>query len=333
MPRELTAQDREDLTPGELAAIMGENTEEAAAAALAETNAETDAAERAAEKANDLAPVVDDDGQPVAKVEPTAEEVAAAATAATEAAKTDDKSEPTAEELAAILEEEEPAPVEKKPVTYKGVSDADYKTATAALNAEKKAAMKQLMDGEIDADAYGVIEAAIADKRDDLVADRTLARANAEALEHANAASMAEYQSHINALMKTSKGAAIDYSADAKAQKQFDDASRLIANDPDNANMTPKQVVEASHRMVQALRGIAATPAPAPAPAAAAAKTAAAKANPPPVTLGGLPAAAPNAVASDLRSQFALLTGEDAEDFLERLPKDKRQALMAGAAV
>lgn len=340
MSRQLTAAEQEDLTPGEIAAIMGDNTEAAAAAALAEETAATDAAARAAEAANDK-PEVDDDGEAVVKPEPTAEEIAAAAAVTEAAAKPDGEKKteaPSKDDLSALLEEEDaPAPAAPKPVTYKGITEADYKAETAKLNAEKAAAMKQLMDGEIDADAYATIEATVAEKRDDLVANRTLARANQEALEQSNAQKKADFQTAIGALMKASvqPGALVNYAGDPKAQAQFDTASRVIAEDPDNAGLTPQQVCDKAHAMVLALRGIVPN-APAQAPAAAppaAAKVPATKANPPPTTLSGLPAAAPNATGNDLRSQFALLEGEEAEEFLERLPAATRRALSAGAAV
>jgi hypothetical protein len=330
MPRELTAEDREDLTPGELAALMGAPADEVdatAEAALAAAKEASTAAERAAEAAQDKADAAD--GKPA----PTAEEVAAAeaaALAAKEAGEVDaeKKPEPTAEELAAVLEDDKPV-APPKPVTYKGVSDADYKTEVAKLNAEKAAAMKQLMAGEIEADAYAVIEAGVSEKRDDLVANRTLARANQEAEAHRQATLHADLQTSIGALMAASKGAALDFNTDMKAQKQFDTALRALAGDDDNTNQPPKWFVDEAHRMVKAMRGVvdapvvkAATPAPAPVVKREV-----------PVTLGGLPAAAPNAIGSDLRSQFALLEGEEAEEFLERLPPAQRRALSAGGMV
>jgi len=336
MARELTQDERDDLTPGELAAMMGEPTEEAAAAALAEKTGESVAAERAAEAAADL----DDDATAAAQPTPealAAEEAARAAAAATTDETKEEgaeaKPELTAEQLAAVLEDDAPAAAAPKPVTYKGISDADYKAETTKLNAEKAEALAKLMAGDIEPAAYAAIEAEIADKRDDLVSNRTLARANLEAAEQEAATKIAEFQTHIGELMKTTKGGPIDYSVDQRAQVQFDQASRLIAEDPANASLTPKQVCDQAHRMVQALRGIAAAPAPAVASPATATKTPAVVKSPPPVTLGGLPAAAPNAVGSDLRSQFMQLEGDDAEEFLERLPKAQRQALMAGGMV
>lgn len=330
MARELTAEERDELTPGELAAIMGEDTEAAADAALADTTAASTAAERAEEAAGDKAaaeaaktgdeeaPVVEEDAK-TPKTDEAGE------------GEGDEEDEPSAEALQAVLDDAAPKPAAPAPVKYQGITEADYKKEAGAIATDKGALMKQLMDGEIDAEAFASKDAELAERRDKLTASFTLAQANRENEATRQQAIVQDLQSNIGKLMKESAkpGAAIDYNKDAKAQRQFDMALQQLADDPDNATSTPAQLVAEADRFVRTLRGIAAAPAAAPAPAP---KPGGGKRDAP-VTLGGLPAAAPQRIGEDVRSQFNQLQGEEAEDFLARQPASVRQALLQGGAV
>lgn len=304
MPRELTQDERDELTPAELEAIMhapAEGAETATAAAATET---------------------DDDETGTPAEAATTTEAAPAAEATTE------EVDPAA--LAAVLEDDEPTSAPAAQLPQYSVGSNDYTAKAAELAAKKAAALKQLMDGEIDADAYAAVDTEVATLQADLIRDRTLAEANRQHAEATQRAQLNELQGHIRALMKESTGTAIDYAKDAAAQALFDNSLKLVGSDPANASMTAKEAVAAAHRMVKAYRGIVDAPAKAGAPAAPA-PAPVARAVPP--SLGGVPAAAPNNVSSDLRAQFNQLSGEDAEDFLARLPKPQRQALMTGGAL
>lgn len=318
MARELTAEERDELTPGELEALMGAGADDQAATTTAATTEATTTEAKA-----------DDEAATEAGAETTTAEGATETTAeATEGA------EASADELQAVVDEGEAAPAQRT-VTYKGITDEAYKAETAAIAAAKAEGLRKLMDGEIDASEYAAIEAEQAEKRDSLIAGYTLAKANREAAEQQAAAQFEVLQTSVKALMKQSKGQAVDYNTDLKAQRQFDAAMNLVASDPDNARISPADCVAEAHRMVMALRGVSQAPAaaPTPAPANAKAEAAAQARRELPRTLGGVPAAAPNGVGNDVRSQFALLSGEDAEEFLARQPANVRQALLHGANV
>lgn len=335
MPRELTAEDREDLTPGELAALMGEDTEAAAAAALADATAASTGAERASEEAADkegvkkpAAAATDDDDLD----EATRAAAEAAKTAAAAEGDEEEDDELSADALQAVVNEAEAKPVAPKPVTYKGVSDADYKTKAGEIDTAVAAGLKQLLEGEIDAEAYAAILSAQNALRDELVAQRTLSKANEQAAAQRAQDEATTMQAGIEALMKESDkdGAPINYVKDLKAQKQFDMALQQLGADPDNSGKSAAWAIAEADRVVRALRGIAGTPAAAPAAPTPPAKPGKRDV---PITLAGLPSAAPNQVGADLRAQFMTLDAEDAEEFLARLPAVQRRALLQGEAV
>jgi hypothetical protein len=188
------------------------------------------------------------------------------------------------------------------------------------------------MDGEIDAEQFAAIDAEVTAAQSELTRDQTLAEANRQQAERVQQAAFDDLQGQIKALMVSSKGTTIDYNTDVKAQQQFDNALRLLATDEDNASLTPAQIVAEANRMVRALRGVAETAAPTP-PAPAPSPAPAPKPRDVPTTLSGVPVAAPNGVSADIQSKFALLQGEEAEEFLERLPKAQREALLSGGAL
>lgn len=241
-----------------------------------------------------------DEPAPEAAAEPEAKQAAADAT--------------TAE---AEQAESKPAEVSAEAVelpTYKAELPSDYKTQRAELMKAKADAMKQLMDGEIDADAYAAEDARVSEALEDLAA----ARIRAETLQEANAQSQQAYQARAIQRLIANAKAEVDYAADATAQKQFDTSLQVLAAQPDNAGKDFADLIEDAHKMVKAMRGIApqAKPAAERKPAGDA-----------PVTLRSLPSAStPN--TGGVIEQIARLKGPAYEAAYAKLTPAQQAALL-----
>jgi len=115
--------------------------------------------------------------------------------------------------------------------TYQTELPADYQAQRGVLLKEKSLAMKKLIDGEVDLEAFSVIESRVSNALEDLTAQRI----RSETLSEANVQNQqAMQQSEIRRLIARAK-ADVDYSKDTKAQKNFDVALRTLQADPDNA--------------------------------------------------------------------------------------------------
>lgn len=252
-------------------------------------------------------------------VEDEAEEAAPDAEAATEP-----EAEPEAEQVAADATTAEAEPFEAKPAaasteavelpTYKAELPSDYKAQRAELMKAKADAMKQLMDGEIDADAYAAEDARVSEALEDLAA----ARIRAETLQEANAQSQQAYQARAIQRLIANAKAEVDYAADATAQKQFDTSLQVLAAQPDNAGKDFADLIEDAHKMVKAMRGIApqAKPVAERKPAGDA-----------PVTLRGVPSAStPN--TGGVIEQIARLKGPAYEAAYAKLTPAQQAALL-----
>ena len=248
-------------------------------------------------------------------VEAAAEEAAPDAEAA---------AEPEAEQAAADATTAEAEQAESKPAevsaeavelpTYKAELPSDYKAQRAELMKAKADAMKQLMDGEIDADAYAAEDARVSEALEDLAA----ARIRAETLQEANAQSQQAYQARAIQRLIANAKAEVDYAADATAQKQFDTSLQVLAAQPDNAGKDFADLIEDAHKMVKAMRGIApqAKPAAERKPAGDA-----------PVTLRSLPSAStPN--TGGVIEQIARLKGPAYEAAYAKLTPAQQAALL-----
>ena len=135
--------------------------------------------------------------------------------------------------------------------TYQTELPADYQAQRGALLKEKALAMKKLIDGELDLEAFSVIESRVSNALEDLTAQRI----RSETLSEANVQNQqAMQQSEIRRLIARAK-ADVDYSKDTKAQKNFDVALRTLQADPDNAALEFGDLVDEAHRVVLALRG------------------------------------------------------------------------------
>lgn len=248
-------------------------------------------------------------------VEDAAEEAAPEAEAA---------AEPEAEQVAADAttadaEQDEAKPAAASPEavelpTYKAELPQDYKAQRAELMKAKADAMKQLMDGEIDADAYAAEDARVSEALEDLAA----ARIRAETLQEANAQSQQAYQARAIQRLIANAKSEVDYAADATAQKQFDTSLQVLAAQPDNAGKDFADLIEDAHKMVKAMRGIApqAKPVAERKPAGDA-----------PVTLRGVPSAStPN--TGGVIEQIARLKGPAYEAAYAKLTPAQQAALL-----
>jgi len=290
------------------------------------------------------------------------------ADAATPKAKDGDQQEPVEEAAADTTEEpqaaaaESPKDVVKETVketpepqipTYQTELPADYQAQRGVLLKEKALAMKKLIDGELDLDAFSVIESRVSNALEDLTAQRI----RSETLSEANVQNQqAMQQSEIRRLIARSKGD-VDYSKDTKAQKNFDVALRTLQADPDNAALEFGDLVDEAHRVVMALRGgVGKVDATVPAAAAVtvqvvapvvkeakvvkaatpAAPIAVASERVPdrqpaekaPVTLRGLPVASTPNSNGDVIEQMSRLSGQAYQDAFAKLSPQQRRSLV-----
>ena len=250
-------------------------------------------AEPAAEVAADVAPVKADDQQPdapkVADVPPTAAQDA----------------QPVASTA---------------PQTYRADMPSDLAAKRTELLAAKAEAMKQLMDGMIDAEKYADEESRISEELEGI----TLARARAETLAEVNRQTAEGYQANVISALVARTKTEIDYASDTNAQQTFDRALRLVGSEPDAAGKDFAQLADEAHRMVMARRVVA------PAAPSTTGRAAPDRTPPkPPITLGGLPTAATSGTKS-ISEVAGRLTGDDLEQAFDALPDADLKKLMRG---
>lgn len=240
---------------------------------------------------------------PEAAAEPEAEQAAADAPAAEEEQAEADPAPAAASTEAAELP------------TYKAEVPQDYKAQRAELMKAKAEAMKKLMDGEIDAEAFAAEDMRVAEALEDLAA----ARIRAETLQEANAQSQQAYQARAIQRLIANTKSEVDYAADLNAQKQFDTSLQVLAAQPDNAGKDFADLIEDAHKMVKAMRGVQ-TPAKAPAPERKPAGDV-------PVTLRSLPSAStPN--TGGVIEQIGRLKGPAYEAAFDKLTPAQKAALL-----
>lgn len=223
-----------------------------------------------------------------------------------------------------------PAPAAMQPVSP---ADADEQRKT--LRAEKATALQQLLDGEIDQEAYQEVESRVQDKLDDLARAAAVDMARTQMQQDAM---FTEYHQHLGAAQKELKAAGIDL--DGEAGAQFDRAIRLFAQDAIDRGLTDAAGNMAASRdalaEAQALMlrrfGKASAPAAAPAAAAPGAAPAAPATRKPaavdrstlPPTLAGVPAAADASVGSEF-AHLDGLEGTALEKALARMTADQQE--------
>lgn len=253
--------------------------------------------------------------------EPLTVEADAGEDAATDADATADEPEakaqpePEAEQVAAEAKPAAASPEAAELPTYKAELPQDYKAQRAELLKAKADAMKQLMDGEIDAETFAAEDMRVAEALEDLAA----ARIRAETLQEANAQSQQAYQARAIQRLIANAKSEVDYAADATAQKQFDTSLQVLAAQPDNAGKDFADLIEDAHKMVKAMRGIAHAP-KAPAPERKPAGDV-------PVTLRSLPSAStPN--TGGVIEQIGRLKGPAYEAAFDKLTPAQKAALL-----
>lgn len=206
------------------------------------------------------------------------------------------------------------------PQTYRADMPADLAAKRTELLAAKAEAMKQLMDGVIDAEKYADEESRISEELEGI----TLARARAETLAEVNRQTAEGYQANVISALVARTKTEIDYASDTDAQQTFDRALRLVASEPDAAGKDFAQIADEAHRMVMARRGVA------PAAPSTTGRAAPDRTPPkPPITLGGLPTAAASGTKS-ISEVAGRLTGDDLEQAFDALPDADLKKLMRG---
>lgn len=229
--------------------------------------------------------------------------------------------EPPAEDApAAQTEPAQPAPAINEPQAFSVQMPADMAAQRLELMQAKGAAMKQLMDGEIDAEQYAVTDADITAKLEDLAS----ARIRAETLAEMNRQQAQTHQAREIQKLIARTRSEVDYANDIKATRQFDTALQLIGADPDNANLPYSELIQLSHEMVAAMRGVAPSKPP------IASKTAPDRTPPkPPITLSGLPTAAASG-AQSVSQVVGRLAGDDLERAFDSMSDVEFKKLLRG---
>lgn len=279
------------------------------------------------------------DGDPVVKPngDAAAGADAEAATDAEAAAATVEGEELDEEDLDLLTEEDGASAREviAPPPAFK-VDERDFAAELKALRTERQAIEDKWAGGELDDAARSAQLAEIEDKRDALVREstraETLQEINQQNAENAKQAVLSAENTAIMALIDAdtkATAAKLNYKEDVSAQKDFDAALHAVKVSATHAGKTPAEHVQAAHRMVLSMRGIAA-PAPAPAAAATPAAAPAAKQRRDvPPSLGGLPDAgrAEGGVSDEAYAKFSTLKGEAAERYLAGLSEAEVERL------
>ena len=226
----------------------------------------------------------------------------------------------TAEALAAIAADEPAATAAPAAPRYRAGDPAAFKAQRTELTTEKAKALKDLMEGVIEPDAYSAIVDAVDDKLDALTVQRTLHEANVQTEQQTQA-------TVLDGIMKAAKGQGVDY-ADPKVAKQFDTAMAMLAEEGDTRNYA-QQAADA-HKAVMAIRGVkAAEPTAAEKAAAAAALAAKPRENGKgPMTLRNVPAAAVANTGGGWMEQLAALSGQEYEAAYSKLTAAQRAQML-----
>lgn len=211
------------------------------------------------------------------------------------------------------------APVETMPVpTIPENADARL----VEIRSELKAARTNAFSGEMTPEEYSDLEDKLSAERD-VILD---ARRSADYAQRYNQQRQAEYVTDTRTgAFKEFKAEGVDY-ATKDLRAKFDRAFGVLMSDPEFADKPLTElgsVYAEAHKMVKAMIGFQ-PKAPAK-PAVAAAPVTPRQA---PVTLGGLPAAAPASVQDETLQKMNQLNGEDLERFYASLPKAEVTRLM-----
>lgn len=337
----LTAEEKQGLSPAEIAALEGEGADEALATMGDEAPAPRGAAATHHDD-DDAATGAAADNQDGANADTDADDGGQAAAAEATKGKPDaaDDGALTAEQLAEIAADTGTASAAEpaKLPTFE-VPERDFAAERKALRDSRTAIQAKWDEGALTDEELRAQLDEVDDKLEALAAERaradTLRSINEQAAKDAQAKVEAEFNTATAAIIKaaaTSTTAKVDYLKDKGAQRQFDMALDMLQADEANAGKTPTQLVKEAHRAVLVVRGLpvdAPKPAAAPAAAAAPAEPAPPKPRDVPMTLGGLPNASQVPMEDETLAQASRLNGEELEAYLARLSPAQQKKLMA----
>lgn len=330
------------LTPDELSALELENgDEDGHLAALAEGAEDAGAADAAA--AETTAGADGASGTAATPPPPPAAPAAApgdgsaAAAPAADAkpeAKADDKPAmtPAPAPVTTLYKAEAPADIDAQLATQKGVK--------AAAKAEETKAMKQLMDGDIDFDAYQAVKAKsdeAIEAANETISDLKAAKTRVTVSEEMNAQQGERaWDAEVQAVVTLAKADGIDYKAKPELWEELNALVRGYGAQAATKGLDDAKGLEASKWALAEAQKImvlkygtkpAATPAPGAAPAAAAAPAAQRHDV---RTLGALPNADRTAVNDDILSRIGSLEGEDLEIAMAKMSPSDIEKILAG---
>lgn len=199
-----------------------------------------------------------------------------------------------------------------------------------ALKAEERTAFKQLMDGEIDPDAYQVIRDRVENDTDDLKTKALTAsifnQANAQAAEQT---ARAEWERAESQAFNAFKSEGLDYKGKPALLAAYNTHLKALGSDPKNENRDAAWFLTEAHRVTKADLGFVSAP-PAtntnkPAPTA---RNGVDLSELPP-TLRSVPVAATGSVNADEFAHMRNLDGLELERAHARLTNDQRDRWMA----
>lgn len=300
MDPKYTEAELASLTPDERSALEADDASEDDAAAL----------QAIADEAGD------DEGDEKAE---TTDEKAEGEKADTTDAKADDEKSEESDEPAAELQADR---------TFKAEAPADAAEQRKTLRAEDAAAFKQLMEGEIEPEAY----AAIKDRVNDELEALTRAEVTADVSSRIAAQSLAnDWKKAVNEAVATAKKDGIDYMGKQQLA-DFDSLLKLYSKNAADNGMKDDNLeasmwaLEEANKMMRKIHGVAK-------PAAPAVKTeekpAAQRHNLP--NIGKLPAADRAPINDDIMSKIATLDGEDLEKYMATLSSKEIDRIMASS--
>lgn len=238
-----------------------------------------------------------------------------------------------AETTTKAIEEVNPAEAEAATIdadkTFHAEAPADAKEQRTALRAEKAAAFKQLMDGEIDAEAYAAIEDKVADGLEALVRSEVTADVSTKIAAQAKSN---EWSRALNEAVAKAKADGLDYLGDKAMTADFDSLLKLYSGQAAQQGMSDDNLEASKWALAQAgammrkmngaiTKPVSATKDPA-TPAAARHNL---------TTLAGLPAADRAPIADDVMAKIGSLQGEDLEKYMATLSSKEVERIMASA--
>lgn len=254
--------------------------------------------------------------EPVAQAEPVAEA----------AAEESDKEEPG--------QEDEPVrPAAFAPQLKAPELTADANERLTAIEAERDAQLQKMYDGDQSKAECMAALTKLDREAQDIRDQKTQAKIAAQFNEQMNDQLLSHTRSMF--MRGAAKRDGVDYSK-PEIQAKLDRAFALLAQDPEHSQKPMSElesVYEAAHAMVKLQMGIA----PGAKPKLELVKPAipgktALEANPPPVTLGQMPAAAPAQVQDEALAKFANLQGDDLERHMASLPKGEISRLLRASS-